>query len=227
MSSEERPVSERSAIESVYDIAAPGFDDRFAAARETVSRFHIIDDVQRRAAQGARSVLELGVGTARLLGTIEAPLRAGIDISLPMLIEARQKVRNVVRGDAHDLPFADGSFDAILAGNAVFRYLDYDHAFREAARVLRVGGRLCVHQYAQWTLSPRSLFRSRTGDARHVSEPDELRRPARRYGLTEIDAYFWRNLPFAPYAIRVPSLLRLWSHLTLVFEKRLTETTVT
>ena len=219
------PASDRAAIEAAYDVAAEGFDDRFAAAIGTVSRFRIIDDVQRRAASGARAVLELGVGSARLLDTIEAPLRAGVDISLPMLREARRKGHIVVRGDAQELPFADGTFDAVLAGNAVFRYLDYDLAFQESARVLRNGGRLCVHQNAEWTLSPRALFRPRTGDARHLSDPEELRRPARRYGLTEIQAHFWRNLPFPPYALRVPPVLRLWSHLVLVFEKRVQGTT--
>jgi len=218
--SDARPASDRAAIEAAYDVAAEGFDDRFAAANGTVSRFRIIDDVQRRAAAGSSAVLELGVGTARLLDTIEAPLRAGIDISFAMLGKARRKGHIVVRGDAQELPFANESFDAVLAGNAVFRYLDYDLAFRESARVLRDGGRLCVHQNAKWTLSPRALFRPRTGDARHVSDPEELRRPARRHGLMEIQAHFWRNLPFPPYALRVPPVLRLWSHLALVFEKR-------
>lgn len=223
--SDGRPAPDRAAIEAAYDVAADGFDDRFVAAIGTVARFRIIDDVQRRVAAGASAVLELGIGTARLLDTIEARLRVGVDISLPMLSEARRKGHIVVRGDAQELPFANGSFDAVLAGNAVFRYLDYDQAFRESARVLRDGGRLCVHQNAEWTLSPRALFRPRTGDARHVSDPEELRRPARQCGLTEIQAHFWRNLPFPPYAIRVPPVLRLWSHLVLVFEKRLRGTT--
>ena len=215
-----RPTSKPLEIEAAYDVAASGFDERFAASKGTVARFRVFDDVQRAAALGARAVLELGVGTARLLDSIDAPLRVGIDLSMLMLREARRKGCHAVKADAHALPFAPGSFDAILAGNGVFRYLDYEPAFRESARVLRPGGRVCVHQYAAWTLTRRTMRRPPNADDRHVSDPEELRRPARAHGLAEIGAYFWRNLARPPYALRVPGRFRLWTHLTLVFEKR-------
>src|SRR5690606_25417886 len=121
----------------------------------------------------------------------------------------RQRGLAVVRADAQALPFADGSFDAILAPRGLFRYLDYERAFQECARVLAPGGRLAVHQYAARTWSLRDLARTsirgptgapasgparasegparpaparHDGDTLHVHHLEELCAPARRAG---------------------------------------------
>src|SRR5439155_25517051 len=121
-------------------------------SRATVRRFAVIDEPRRRCARDAGRVLEIGCGTGRLLATLGGRLRVGMDVSEGMLRIAAGKDLTVMRADAHRLPFAAGSFEAITAGNGVFRYLDYGRAFAECARVLRRGGRLAVHQYSRWTL---------------------------------------------------------------------------
>lgn len=204
-----------------YDAGADEFDARFAESRATVRRFDVIDEPQRRCARGAERVLEIGCGTGRLLATLGGRISVGVDVSEALLRIAASKGLAVARADAHRLPFAEGSFDAITAGNGVFRYLDYDRAFAECARVLRRGGRLAVHQYSRRSLGLRMRGRLVTDDALHVSDVAEVRQPAGEAGFVEADVYLWRDLPFWPYAVRLPELVawRLWDHVTFIFRK--------
>jgi ubiquinone/menaquinone biosynthesis C-methylase UbiE len=48
------------------------------------------------------------------------------------------------RGDAHDIPFDDGRFDAVLCECALSTFHDQARALREMRRVLRRGGRLAL-----------------------------------------------------------------------------------
>lgn len=204
-----------------YDSGADGFDARFAADPRTVRAFGIIDAPQRAIADGRRRVLEIGCGTGRLLAAIDAAHRVGIDVSKGLLRVARTRGLAVAGADAHALPFGDASFDAVVGGNGVFRYLDYGRALRECARVLRPGGRLAVHQYAAITWRLSFWRRPAPPDQRHLRDLGEIRRPARAAGLCEEGVFLWRRLRFRPYVVRLPEPLafRLWSHATLIFRK--------
>ncbi|MGB2952322.1 MAG: bifunctional demethylmenaquinone methyltransferase/2-methoxy-6-polyprenyl-1,4-benzoquinol methylase UbiE [Gaiellaceae bacterium] len=70
----------------------------------------------------------------------------GLDFSDRMLEQARRKAPELewIRGDALELPFADGSFDAATVGFGVRNLDDLDRGLRELRRVLRPGGRLAV-----------------------------------------------------------------------------------
>jgi SAM-dependent methyltransferase len=75
-----------------------------------------------------------------------AELRAdavGLDFSETMLAHARSKAPGVefLRGDATALPFADESFDAVVAAFLLLHLGTPERAVAEAARVLRPGGR--------------------------------------------------------------------------------------
>lgn len=217
-----RSVPDPRTVAGAYDAGAEAFDARFAADPRTVRRFATIDEPQRSIARGARSVLELGCGTGRLLAVLDGRVRVGVDVSGGLLRVAAGKGLTVLRADAHALPFADGSFDAIAAGNAVFRYLDYPRAFAECARVLRRGGRLAVHQYSKATFGLRSALRRAPADTPlHVGDLDEVRGPARGAGFAEEAVHLWRTLSFWPYVLRLPEPLswRLWDHVTFVFRK--------
>jgi ubiquinone/menaquinone biosynthesis C-methylase UbiE len=95
---------------------------------------------------GARSLLDLGVGTGR----IAVPLAArgypavGVDISPGMLAVLRAKGSNVqpLLAEATRLPFRDGAFDATLLVHILHLVPDMEAALAETIRVVRPGGLL-------------------------------------------------------------------------------------
>ena len=60
--------------------------------------------------------------------------------------------------DALDLPYGDGSFDAVTVGFGVRNLADLEAGLRELARVLRPGGRLVILEITQPTRPPLSTF---------------------------------------------------------------------
>jgi len=101
------------------------------------------------AAMPSSRLLELGVGTGRVaLPIVEAGAGyhyTGIDLSARMLDVLRAKLRAVpgaaervtlVEGDIMDLPFADGSFDAVLTTHVYHLVADRARVAAESARVL-------------------------------------------------------------------------------------------
>ena len=104
-----------------------------------------------------RAVLEIGVG----LGTdfiryARAGARVtGVDLT-PRAVElTRRRLTNeglqgdVRLADAEALPFADGSFDTVYSWGVLHHTPDTRAAVREALRVLRPGGRVCVMLYGR------------------------------------------------------------------------------
>ena len=216
------PLADPDATGRAYDESADGFDERIAADPSTLARFRVIDEPQRALTRGCERALEIGCGSGRLLATLEARRSVCIDVSQRLLVQAARRGLTVVRGDAHALPFRDGSFAAVVGGNAVFRYLDYARAFCECARVLSPGGRLAVDQYAARCWSPRHLLRPPLApDPRDVDSLDEIRAPASAAGLRRERIYLWRALRVYPYVVRLPERLagRLWDRVTLIVRK--------
>jgi len=114
----------------------------------------------------------------------------GVDAS-PTLIAAAadaQPEAPHVLGDAHRLPFADGSFDLVVAYNCLMDVDDMPGVVGEAARVLRSGGRLCAS--ITHPLNLAGSFTARQADAPFVITGSYLGPPratefrAERDGLT-------------------------------------------
>jgi SAM-dependent methyltransferase len=110
------------------------------------------EDIARRAAAAAPvRVLETAAGTGivtrRLRDCLPADsLLTATDLNPQMLEFLRGKFAaadNVVSqlADATELPFPDGSFDAVVCQFGVMFFPDKEQAYREAYRVLDVGGR--------------------------------------------------------------------------------------
>lgn len=203
-------------IAAAYDAAADGYDDRHAADPRGRRRTATLDGLLLDAVGDAAAVLDLGCGTGRLLARLRAPARAGVDVSGGMLARAVARGLPVVRGDAHALPFADASFEGVIAGKGVFRYLDPDRGFAECARVLAPGGTLALHQYGGRTVSLRGTPAAPPGTW-HVARLEELLRPARRAGLTPRRVRVFRSIRIRPYLLEIPAWVdrlgvQAWNH---------------
>ena len=101
----------------------------------------------------AARVLELGCGPGLLWRENLSRIPAGWDITLSdfspgMLQQARDNLHDAGRPftftvvDAQDIPFADDSFDAVIANHMLYHVPDRPRAFAEIRRVLRPDGRL-------------------------------------------------------------------------------------
>jgi SAM-dependent methyltransferase len=211
---------DRRAVAAGYDAGADGYDARHAD-RRGAARARAIDRVLLDATRGAARVLEIGVGTGRLLAQVAAPARLGVDIAGRMLVHARARGLAVAQADGHALPIASGTIDAVIAGKGALRYLDPAVALPEIARVLRPGGVLAAHLY------PRRTLRLRPA----APAPPELWQPADAAALvaTLATAGFaverlarFRSVRVWPYALAIPawidarSPLPLWSHVAVV-----------
>lgn len=129
---------------------------------------------RQRAADLARvgpgdSALDVCCGTGDL--ALELSRRAGpggevtgLDFSEPMLELAREKSRAAeapvrwLQGNALELPFAEGEFDAATVGFGVRNLVDLERGIAEMARVVRPGGRVVILEITTPQRPPLSWF---------------------------------------------------------------------
>src|SRR5438309_11798388 len=76
-----------------------------------------IVDIMQDVLRNCSTVLDVGVGTGRFACSLtEREFQVvGADISVPMMLKAREKgLSDVVRADARNLPFRNSAFDYVL-----------------------------------------------------------------------------------------------------------------
>ena len=144
-------------------LAAQTYFREHAAEWDRIRKLHVADeaveDAIRTALSGKpfRSLLDLGTGTGRMLELFgpEIERGLGLDLSLDMLLLARDRLEraglkncSVRQGDLYDLPLGNDTFDVIILHQVLHFLDDGGRAIREAARVLRPGGRLLVVDFA-------------------------------------------------------------------------------
>jgi phosphatidylethanolamine/phosphatidyl-N-methylethanolamine N-methyltransferase len=124
-----------------YDLI---FDRVFQPGREAALRALSLQPGER--------VLEVGVGTGLVLPMYPKHCEViGVDLSEPMLAEARERIArlglrhvSVLKMDAAELQFDDETFDAVFASYVISVVPDPRRVMSEMRRVCRSGGRVAV-----------------------------------------------------------------------------------
>ncbi len=122
-------------------------------------------------------LLDVACGPGHLLRAADARglSACGVDLSQQALRIERQYLPQVpvLRANAQQLPFSDGSFDAVTCVGAIERFLDRDQALSEFVRVSAPRARLCVFGRNARTLSWR-VYRQFLGRQNHDGHQDAL-----------------------------------------------------
>jgi ubiquinone/menaquinone biosynthesis C-methylase UbiE len=149
-------------------------------------------------------ILDAGCGTGIFTQDIlsHGPHVVGFDISLPMLMGARERLRGypfqIVLGDILKLPFLGKSFDRVVSVTALEFIEDAESAVKELFRVTKKGG--CVLVATLNSLSPWAL-RRKTGAKKRPSifekavfrSPDELRSLVPLEGVARTAIHFQKE----------------------------------
>ncbi|HMK70213.1 MAG TPA: metalloregulator ArsR/SmtB family transcription factor [Xanthobacteraceae bacterium] len=151
------------AVRAARVAAAQNYFRRHAAEWDRIRRLHVADTAVEEAIRAAlsdapiRSLLDLGTGTGRMLELFADEIESGLglDLSLDMLALARARLDraglkhcSVRYGDIYDLALPRDSFDVVIVHQVLHFLDDSARALREAARVLRPGGRLLIVDFA-------------------------------------------------------------------------------
>jgi ubiquinone/menaquinone biosynthesis C-methylase UbiE len=143
-----------------------------------------------------------GPGYASAAAVARGALPIGIDFSSEMVAEARDRFPGIEfrEGDAEQLAFEDGGFDAVVISFGMLHLGRPDMALREGNRVLRSGGRIA---FTVWDAPEKTLGFSialeaiqKYGDLNvaippgppffRFSDPDESARALRGAGFANI-----------------------------------------
>ena len=180
---------------------------------------------------GSGTILDVGCGS----GLMTVPLvRAGrcvigVDLNRAAYEQAARNGLHAMRGDATELPLADSAVDVVVNVEMVQQCSDgeVERVVREAARVLRTGGRLVivwsnrrawVHRVAAAGLRVLSRRRPAFDLAHH--RPAQMRAAAARAGLELVE---WFSI-FPPWGMRLqgvggPLVALIGSSFIAVFRK--------
>ena len=123
----------------------------------------------------------------------------GLDLSLPMLIQAKKKLKEypfwIVLADMLNLPFPESSFDKVVSVTALEFIEDAKGAVGELFRITKRGG--CIVVATLNSLSPWGLHRKAEAKEKHTifekaifRSPDELRSLAPVEGLAKTAVHF-------------------------------------
>ena len=147
----------RETISSMFDSIAPVYD-----RLNHLLSFGIDRSWRRRLVRAVSSFCALRGGEVKVLdmacgtGDVSIALKrrgldvVGADISENMLALARKKAPGIDfrYGDASELPFADGSFDAVTIAFGIRNFDKRAQCIRELHRVLKDGGMLAIAEFS-------------------------------------------------------------------------------
>ena len=152
-------------VREAHAATAQAYFRQHAGEWDSIRKLHVADAQVEAAISAAlgdrpfRSLLDLGTGTGRMLEMFGPHIERGLglDLSHDMLALARARLRDlrhcsVRQGNIYDLAIPKDSFDVVIVHQVLHFLDDSARAIKEAARVLRPGGRLLVIDFAPHTL---------------------------------------------------------------------------
>src|SRR6478752_2118831 len=149
------------AVTKFWSFAAPGYD--LPLLQQWVYRPAQDEVIALLRSHGSQKVADIACGTGILADRIERELHPkqvyGVDMSEGMLKQAKARSTAVqwLTAPAEQLPFDDGTLDAVVTTSA-FHFFDQPAALRDFHRVLRPGGFVAVATVSPRRLLPAALF---------------------------------------------------------------------
>lgn len=143
-------------VRQMFDNIAPAYDRMNALMSLGMHRRWLGATVDAVARRHPATVLDVATGTGdvaiALARRIKGATVTGIDVSAGMVGVGNQKVRRagldsrvrLTTGDALQMPFADGLFDALTVAYGVRNFENLEKGYAEMLRVLRPGGMIAV-----------------------------------------------------------------------------------
>jgi ubiquinone/menaquinone biosynthesis C-methylase UbiE len=150
-------------------------------------------------------ILEICVGGGAFARKIPRTYRSytGLDLSQSLLtaLKGHMPHVNTVHGDAQELPFGDGSFDAVLVFSGLHHLPRYEKTLADSLRILRPGGSFFCFEPndSAWYRAPmrylrgkkwvRDLIKIYSEDERYL-DPAEVRDAFACAGFKDIRTHF-------------------------------------
>jgi phosphatidylethanolamine/phosphatidyl-N-methylethanolamine N-methyltransferase len=153
---------DKDTVAKAYARWAPVYDFVFGAVFERGRKASIA-----AAERIGGRILEVGVGTGLSLPEYAWTNRlTGVDLSVPMLRKARERVAEhrltnvdgLAVMDAQHLGFQDGAFDVVVAQYVITAVPDPEATLDEFARVLKPGGEIILVNHLGAETGPRAAF---------------------------------------------------------------------
>lgn len=193
------PAKSRPSAEPSFDLDYSIHDFEVDQHRDSQFLFRRSEEVLLREGLAGGKTLDVACGAGHLAARLqERGVQGwGLDPSQEMLgisrwlFTADQVI--LVRGIAESLPFRDGSFDRVICKGSLDHFVDPHDFMREAARVIKPGGRVIV------ALANYESLSCRLGRLRYQLAQILLRRPpvpVRPYWQPPSDHYHKGDLAF-------------------------------
>jgi demethylmenaquinone methyltransferase/2-methoxy-6-polyprenyl-1,4-benzoquinol methylase len=143
------PAADKAAfVEAMFDRIAPRYDLLNRILTFRLDQRWRREAIARAAIRPGDVVVDLGCGTGDLseLAAARGGRVVAVDFAARMLAGLRRRAiaASPVRADAARLPLRDGCADVLLSAFALRNFVALEPVLREAARVLRPGGRLVL-----------------------------------------------------------------------------------
>ena len=179
--------------------------DEYRKLAEVEDRMWYFHALNRRGAHwlakvlptGRARVLDGGCGTGGLIKSLGAARPQWQFTGLDFMGRACELARSrtgaaIVQGSITELPFADGTFDAVVSADVVCQVTDGAQALREFARVVRPGGAVVVNVPAfRWLWS----YHDDSCQTKHRYTRPELTQLFRAAGIDVVFASYANALP--------------------------------